>query len=148
VLAIYPGTVRLAFDAILRRLGGINHMAIRRANPEANGNALDAQATTPAKPENRYLRGMRVIADSRNVDPDGIAKQADMSKSGARACIIAWNTAVHLLDQKKALAVPATDLVNDSLAKAVKAPEIGGLDELGLGIIPDGNGGWRIEKRA
>jgi hypothetical protein len=124
-------------------------MATRRANPTTTpAPAANGAAAPAAKPENRYLRGMRVIAGARNVSPEDIAKQADMSKSGAKACIVAWNTAVHLLDEKKALATSTTDLVNNSLTKAVKAPEIAGLAELGLEMIPDGNGGWRVEKRA
>jgi hypothetical protein len=127
-------------------------MATRRENPApapaGNTNGGAAPAAEPAKPENRYLRGMRVIAGARNVSVDDIAKQADMSKSGAKACIVAWNTAVHLLDQKKALSTSAAELVNNSLTKAVKAPEVAGLEELGLEMIPDGNGGWRVEKRA
>jgi hypothetical protein len=131
-------------------------MAIRKANPaQGNGKAPDAQAMALAeverldkpKPENRYLRGMRVIAEDISVSADEIAKQADMSKSGAKACIIAWNTAVRLLDQKNALATSAAELLNNSLTKAVKAPEVAGLAELGLEMIPDGNGGWRVEKR-
>jgi hypothetical protein len=129
-------------------------MAIRKANPnvpagKTNGEA--APAAEQAKPENRYLRGMRVIAEDISVSADEIAKQADMSKSGAKACIIAWNTAVRLLDQKKALAISATDLVNNSL-KAKAPPLAAGqvdqqLAEFGLEIVPDDNG-WRIQKRA
>jgi hypothetical protein len=122
-------------------------MAIRQANPNVPA-GKNGEAAPAAKPENRYLRGMRVIAEDRKVSPDDIAKQAGMSKSGAKACIIAWNTAVHLLDQKKALAISAADLVNNTLTKAVKAPTVAGLDDLGLEMIPDGNGGWRVQKRA
>jgi hypothetical protein len=138
-------------------------MATRRANPaQGNGKAPNAEAMAlaeveridqPAKPENRYLRGMRVIANGRNVSPEDIAKQADMSKSGAKACIIAWNTAVRLLDEKKALAVPAADLVNNSLKP--KATPLSGtvlteqLETFGLEMVPDDTGnGWRIQKRA
>ena len=123
-------------------------MAIRQANPNVPAGKANGEAAPAAKPENRYLRGMRVIAEDISLSADEIAKQANMSKSGAKACIIAWNTAVHLLDEKKALAISATDLVNNTLTKAVKAPTVAGLDDLGLEMIPDGNGGWRVQKRA
>ncbi len=70
-----------------------------------------------ARKANRYARGFAVIAQSRQASVADIAKTASLSRGMAKGCIDAWNAAVHVLEEKKALSVAADKLLATGAVK-------------------------------
>ncbi len=64
----------------------------------------------------RYVRAFREISSNLQITPEALSAKAGV-KSHAATWIDVWNTVVKILDERKALAVPAADLTCGTAAK-------------------------------
>lgn len=92
----------------------------KSANSKASKKAdKKEKAVKPAKVrgDNRYLRAARVISGNPNITAKALSKEAAMSESMAANCLLSWQAVIVVLDNRKALAVKAADLLSKTDTK-------------------------------